>query len=138
MHVSRPTWENKWNLTTVVALVMFAATAGGWFYTSGQFTSSVAEMGRKYDVWISNHEQLHKDRNIEVSSNSARADQRIVALESGVSKIENLTYRLTVQEQGSANLSRSVEELKATVNNQSADIRVMLEILKRLDPTVAR
>lgn len=46
-------------------------------------------------------------------------------------KYENLAYRITVQEQGSQTLARSVEELKAAVNSQSGDIRVMREILQR-------
>jgi hypothetical protein len=47
---------------------------------------------------------------------------------------DNLAYRITVQEQGSQTLARSVEELKAAVNSQSADLRVIREILTRLDP----
>lgn len=124
MHVSKPVWKNEWNVTTVVALVLFTATAGGWFYANGQ-------TNQKYDSWIANHDQYHKDRLAVVSQSEGRTEQRLSALEGAARKLENIEYRMTVQEQGSANLAKSVEELKATVNNLGTDIRVIREILER-------
>lgn len=131
MHVSKPVWKNEYNVTTVIALVMFAATVGGWVYSSGQQTASIASERIRVDTWIANHEQIHKDRLATVSGIEARVDQRLTGLEASVRKQDNIEYRLTVVEQGSANLARSVEELKATVNNLGTDIRVIREILER-------
>lgn len=126
MHIAKPVFKNEFNVTTVVALVGLASVLGGWVWTASSTTSELR-------TWQVNHEQLHKDRNVTISSDQARTDQRLTGLEADSRKIENLAYRVTVQEQGSANLAKSVEELKNTVNGQSADIRVMLEILKRQD-----
>lgn len=127
MHVSKPVWKNEFNITTIIALVMFIATVGTWFYTNGQTI-------QKYDSWIANHEQYHKDRLAEVSNASGKTEARLVALELGFRKLENIEYRMTVQEQGSANLAKSVEELKTTVNSLGTDIRVIREILERDTP----
>ena len=133
MHVPK-----GWNITTTVAVCGFALTLlvslVGWTASAATFRASVDEMGRKYDGWIANHEQMHKDRLATVTGIEARTDQRIASLEEEVRKIDGLAYRLTVQEQGSANLARSVEELKTSVNSLGTDIRVMREILQRLDP----
>lgn len=127
MHITRPVWKNEWNITTVVALVLFVATAGGWFYANGQ-------TNQKFESWVANHEQLHKDRQAVVTADTARHDTRLGAIETALRKVDNLEYRMTVQEQGSANLARSVEELKATVNSLGTDIRVIREIVERSAP----
>ena len=130
-----------WNINTTVAVCGFALTllvsTVGWAASAATFKASVDEMGRKYDGWIVNHEQLHKDRLATVSAIEARTDQRITTLEQNMRKVDQIEYRLTVQEQGSQNLTRSVEELKNAVNSQSADLRVIREILTRLDPRAA-
>ncbi len=136
MHM--PTVKKELNVNTIVSVSGFAITLivmiAGWASTAATFKANVDEMGRKYDAWIANHEQYHKDRLAEVSANAARTDQRFMALEASARKLENLEYRITVQEQGAANLARNLEELKSAVNSQSADIRVIREILTRLDP----
>jgi hypothetical protein len=124
MHIQRPVWKNELNITTVIALVLFVATVGGWFYTNGQ-------TNQKYDSWIANHEELHRDRMAVLTGQEARTDQRLTALEAAARKLENIEYRMTVQEQGSANLAKSVEELKNTVNSLGTDIRVIREIVER-------
>lgn len=127
MHISKPAWKYEINVTTVVALVGLIATAGGWFWSDGQYRQEIRG-------WIASHENMHKERQATVASDTARADQRLTFLEAEARKYENVIYRVTVLEQGSVSLGRSVDELKAAVNGQAADIRVMLEIMRRLDP----
>lgn len=126
-----------WNINTTVAVGGFALTLlvsiAGWSANAASFRSSVEEMGRKYDGWITQHEQLHRDRLAAVSATEARFDARIGTLETAVRKQDNIEYRVTVVEQGSANLARSVEELKAALNSVVTDIRVVREIVTRLD-----
>lgn len=132
MHVQKPTFKNELNLTTIVMAVGLFATIGGWVWTASGTTQETKS-------WIINHEQLHKDRLAQLTGSEARTEARLKATEDSLQTIsrkqDQTEYRITVQEQGSASLSRSVEELKNTVNGQSADIRVMLEILKRFDGT---
>lgn len=131
-----------WNINTTVAVAGFALTLlvsiVGWSTSAATFRASVDEMGRKYDGWIANHEQLHKDRLATVSATEARFDARIGVLETAIRKQDNIEYRVTVVEQGSANLARSVEELKAALNSVVTDIRVVREIVTRLDVTPSR
>lgn len=139
MHL--PPVKKEVNINTIVAVVGFAVTivvsVVGWSASAATFKANVDEMERKYDGWIASHDQLHKERNVEVSSAQARTDQRITTLEADLRKVDNIEYRLTVQEQGTANLGRAVEELKGLVNNQGTDLKVIREILTRLDPRAA-
>jgi uncharacterized coiled-coil protein SlyX len=125
MHV-KPTFKNEFNLTTATLALGLVAVIGGWIWTASDVNASIRS-------WITNHEEIHKAAAAAIAGNEQRTDQRLITLEGQTRKMEQLEYRVTVQEQGSASLARSVEELKNTVNGQSADIRVMLEILKRLD-----
>jgi len=126
-----------WNINTTIAVCGFALTLLvsiiGWSTSAATFRASVEEMGRKYDGWIAQHEVLHKDRLATVSATEARFDARIGALETAVRKQDNIEYRVTVVEQGSANLARAVEELKSALNSVVTDIRVVREIVTRLD-----
>lgn len=115
------------SVATIAALFGIIVVVGGWVFTTGGTVS-------EFKTWIANHEQLHKDRQVAVSTEQARTDQRLLFLEGEARKMENMAYRLTVLEQGTATLGKSVEELKTAVNSQAADIRVMLEIVRRMDP----
>lgn len=129
-----PPVKKEVNINTIISTVGFIIMIGGMIWNAAAFKTSVDEMRAKYDNWIVTHEQLHKDRLAVVSATEARFETRIAAIESNMRKIDNIEYRMTVQEQGSANLARSVEELKTSVNSLGGDIRVMREILQRLDP----
>jgi uncharacterized coiled-coil protein SlyX len=137
MHVQKPVFKNEFNLTTLATVLGLVAVIGGWIWSASDTAAKIGELDRKFTSYTMEHAQLHKDRNVSISANDARNDQRLISIETAVQsqarKQDQLEYRTTVQEQGSASLSRSVEELKNTVNGQSADIRVMLEILKRFD-----
>lgn len=124
----KPTFKNEFNLTSATLALGLVSVLGGWIWTASDTNASIR-------AWISNHEEVHKSAAAAIAGSEQRTDQRLIALEGQTRKLEQLEYRVTVQEQGSASLARSVEELKNTVNGQSADIRVMLEILKRLDGT---
>lgn len=133
-----PVRKYEVNINTMILLAGFAATAIGWGMIWGRFTGDVSSMAQKYDNWIVTHEEMHKDRMAALSGVEARTDQRIVAVEAEMRKYENLAYRITVQEQGAQTLARSVEELKSLVNNQGTDLKVIREILTRLDPKTAQ
>jgi uncharacterized coiled-coil protein SlyX len=137
MNVQKPVFKNEFNLTTAATLLGIVTLVGGWVWSASGTAAQIGELDRKFTAYTVEHAQLHKDRNIAITAQDARSDQRLISVETAIQtqarKQDQLEYRTTVQEQGSASLSRSVEELKNTVNGQSADIRVMLEILKRFD-----
>ncbi len=134
MHM--PTVKRELNTNTLIQVAGFLIVVGGLIWSAAQQQAGVGELQRKYDNWIAAHENLHKERQATVTGDTARLDTRLTALETATREMENIKYRVTVLEQGSLNLTRSVEELKTAVNGQAADIRVMLEILRRMDPTI--
>lgn len=138
MQITRPSFKYEFNLTTISTLVGLIVLGAGYVWSASNMTTNfqaqLNAMDSKFTTWIANHEQLHKDRASAISGDQARTDQRLTNMENQSGKWDNLAYRMTVQEQGSANLSKAVEELKNAVNGQAADIRVMLEIVRRLDP----
>lgn len=131
MQISAPKMKYEINLNTIILVLGLAGVTAGWGAVWGQTTFKIDREISDRQTWVANHEQLHKDRLAQVSAIEARTDQRLQTLETNLRKVENLEYRITVQEQGSQNLTRSVEELKATVNNLGTDIRVIREIVER-------
>lgn len=125
--MTRPTWKNEWNVTTLVALFGVAAMGGGWLWTWSATTTRVSN-------WIAAHEELHKNRLADTTAANARFDERIKSVEMESRSLENIRYRLTVQEQGATNLARTVDELRQAIAQQNSDIRLIREIVTRLDP----
>ncbi|MTH65081.1 hypothetical protein [Paracoccus shanxieyensis] len=136
----RPAFKNELNVTTVIALAMFAITACGLAVGFGEFRGQVSETNRdlealKTDVlgWREAHAQFHRERAQEIAASGARTDERLKQVEAQSRVIDNLTYRMTVQEQGSTNLAAAVAELRQTINDQSGDIKLIREIVTRMD-----
>lgn len=121
----------EYNFNTFVLLggiVLGVATTGG---TWGYFASQLASADRETKEWQERHEQLHRDRLAQTTAESARQEQRLAQAEARLVKMDNLEYRITVAEQAGLNTAKSIERLTDTVNGQSADIRVMREIIER-------
>lgn len=101
---SAPTWKWEWNLNTLVILFGFAAGLMAWGAT-----------------W----EKL--------SSSTDRLEVRVTAIESRMGTLDNHELRLANVEQqavGSAAAMRAVEQ---SIGQLSSDIRVVREILQRLE-----
>lgn len=111
----RPTVKNEINWATVVAVAGMALTVGGLILKTGEFTNTVETLTEAQSVY------------------RAETQQRFAALEEMSGKYDNLAYRVTVQEQAAAQTNAAIEELKRSLADQSADIKVIREILTRLD-----
>ena len=109
MRLPRP--ENKVNWNTFIQIATFLVMIAGGGAVWGQ-------MGQRMD---------------QTEARQTAQGVRIDQLAERTQQLDNLAYRITVQEQSQTNLSRSVEELKALVNGQGTDIRVIREILGRLE-----
>lgn len=87
--------------------------------------------------WGDYHENYHKERLGELKAGDARTEERFRGIEVDVRKLtshsENMTYRLTVVEQSSANVAQSIKELQAQMSQSSGDIKVIKEILQRIE-----
>lgn len=106
-----PTARYEVNVNTIIQIVGFVAMIAGLGVTWGQMSGRIDEQERTVMRHGTNIESLREE----------------------AAKIDNLSYRVTVTEQAQSQLTRSVEELKALVNTQGADIRVIREVVSRVE-----
>lgn len=109
-----PKVRNEVNVNTLVNVLGFLIVIAGMGASWGQLTGRLDE----HDRVVTRH------------------GAQIENLRSEIGKIDNLTYRVTVTEQAQSELARSVEELKVLVNGQAADLRVIREILGRVESKI--
>ncbi len=88
-------------------------------------------------AWRASHETLHKDRLVEVKAMEARVEERFRGLEADsrkvASQVDNLAYRVTVTEQTTTSTAMAIKELQSLVSQQAGDIKVVREILQRIE-----
>lgn len=151
-----PRGRIEWNLNTIIMLVGFVVGILTWGMSIGIFVSKVGEIDEKvtrevaridmrYDQRILSsdtrwreHDQLHRDRNADNSARDAKNEERFRNIDQEMRKIDNLTYRLTVQETSTATLSVTVEEIKTAIGTLASDVRIVREILQRDGAPVVR
>lgn len=87
--------------------------------------------------WRANHEQLHKERLVEVKSIEARADERFKNIESDVrrlsGKADSLDYRPTSSEQAVSGMASTVKEIQTQLWQKSGDMRDIKVMLQRIE-----
>jgi len=108
-------------------LLCFGIASG--FISMGILYQTQVAADKEVQAWIVRHEVLHKERQTQVEADKARTDERLRKLENDSSEVRNLQYRITVNEQAAIQVTKGLEELKALVNDQGSDIRVMREVL---------
>lgn len=126
MPIPRPTFKNEINISTLFSVFGMIVVICGWIWHASSFKTEVVTRMDGQDISI-------QKMNTNMAGFENRTDQRLSTLEKETNKLAHFEYRITVQEQGTVNLNKSVEELKTAMNGQGADIRVILEILKRLE-----
>ena len=106
-----PRAKNEVNVNTIITIVGFLLTIAGGGVAWGTAQANIATL----------------------TNSQSALDVRVTAAEGVTSRLVNLEYRVAVAEQANTNLARAVDELRAAVANQSADIRVVREIVTRMD-----
>lgn len=144
--------ENIWqrfgsmiNTGLILSAVIAAVWKGGGIYEAmnNRDETNAAEIRRveqKLDnmaqdqvkAWEA-HQQVHKDRLGDVKEREGRYEQRFIAIEKEQRRTDQLEYRLNVQEQQSIQTSAAIKEFSSSLNSLSGDVRVVKEILQRLD-----
>lgn len=130
--VQAPAFKFEWNLNTIATLLGF----GTLIFGSGVAWANIDSKFASLNTWIGGHEQLHKDRQSEITGDTRAAEERLRALEGRVGGMDNLAYRLTVNEQSTAATAQVLKEVQATVNKQAVDQATMLAILNRIDQSL--
>lgn len=123
----------EWNLNTIIQLFTLAGMIGGGLAIWVDKSRDIEEL----QGWRANHEQLHKERLVEVKSIEARADERFKNLEADVrrlsGKADNLDYRMTSSEQAVSGMASTVKDIQAQLSQQSGDLREIKVILQRME-----
>lgn len=119
----------EWNLNTVLQIISLVTLMATGIYVWANTTRDVEELQR----WRMGHEQYHKERLAEVKSIEGRTEERFRSIEGEVRKIDNLTYRIAAAEQTTATTAASIKDLQTLVSAQSGDIKVIREILQRIE-----
>jgi len=128
---------------------LILAAALGFIWKAGAYTEQVEQdinknaanierVEREQGTKWTSHEAMHKDRLAEVKANEARTDERFKTIEGEVRKIERIDYRLTVTEQTSNSTASAIKELQSTLSETSGDLKVVREILQRLEASQRR
>lgn len=102
--MSFPPMKREWNINTFIVLGGFLAMAVGWGMTWGSTANDVTTL-------------LEFKR----------------AAEGELRRIDSLAFRVAASERANETVSRVLEDLKTAVAQQSGDIRVVREILQRIE-----
>ena len=115
MNVSPPKWRFEWNPNTIAILVGFAAGFVAWGYTLSELTTG-------------------REQNAEAIS---RLETRVSALEVSTRTLDNHELRLTTVEVQARDTTSAMRSVEQSLNSLAADLRVMREIIERMDRTQA-
>ncbi|RVK59186.1 hypothetical protein CN126_14490 [Sinorhizobium meliloti] len=109
--VATPKWRFEYNLNTLVILIGFATGIAAWGAT-----------------W----ERLSANQEVHASSID-RLDKRLTAAEVSLRQIDNHELRISAVEKQAAEAATSMKAVETTLNNLSSDMRLVREILQRLE-----
>ena len=109
--VAAPSWKWEWNLNTVVILVGFAGGFIAWGAT-----------------W--NEVQVRAEGN---TASIERIDKRLTAVEASMRVLDTQELRISAVEKQASEASVSMRSLEATLNALGSDMRVVREILQRIE-----
>ncbi|MGV2130864.1 hypothetical protein ACQZ4Q_09530 [Agrobacterium vitis] len=108
---------NTWiNLTTLVSII-----AGGG-YAWAQTNSDIDEL-KRWRVAVEGR----------LGNADGKIEERFKVNEVELRKLDNLAYRIDVAERSATSISAAIKELQITASGQSGDLRVMREILQRIE-----
>lgn len=139
MHIPKPRiGQFEINLNTIMHLITLTAVVLGGVTVWVNSRRDIDDL----KSWRASHEILHKDRLAEVKGIEAAYGERFKATETETRKLssqmENTIYRVTVLEQSTASVTQAIKDLQSLVSQQSGDLRVMKEILQRIEAQPSR
>ena len=111
MNVPTPKWRFEWNLNTVAIVIGFAVMIGGWGYNYSDLVAADRANARAIE--------------------SLRGD--VAALSSTQRTLDNHELRLTAVETQARETVGAMRAIEQSLNSLSSDIRVMREIIERME-----
>ncbi|MGV1787385.1 hypothetical protein [Agrobacterium tumefaciens] len=132
MQISRAP-KLEWNLNTIIQIVTLIGMVGGGIAIWVDKSRDIEEL----QGWRTNHEQLHKERLVDVKANEARNDEKFKSVEADVRKLTSLTdslnFRLTTNENATTGIASTVKDIQTQLSQQSGDLREIKVILQRME-----
>lgn len=127
-----------WNLNTFISLTTLAGmVVGGGYY----WANTVRDIDQ-LKQWQGSHDQYHRERLVETQQLRGQNEERFKIGEKNMATLERkqdqMEYRLTVVEQQAVTQNQSMEGLKSDFNDVKGDIKVMREILQRIDKSTPK
>lgn len=113
MHI--PPIKKDWNINTVISGVGFVITLATMAIGYGQFTERMEQGQREFAAY------------------KLTTDTRIIALEGLGRQMDSLGFRMSAAETTNSAIARGLDELQSAVATQSGDLRVVREILQRIE-----
>lgn len=113
MQITGP--KKEWNINTIISVLGFGITLVAISIGYGQFTERMEQA------------------TLDFSTYRTATDLRLSKLETDTRQIDNLAFRMAAAESSNATVTKVMADLQAAVAQQSGDIRVVREILTRLD-----
>ncbi len=116
----------NWNVQTVIAVGAVAFAAASTFFTTGYKIERLEE-------FKATHEAYHKERSNELAELAGRNEQRFAGIDAQLRRVDELTFRVARADESISSTKEAIGKLEGTVNSLTSDIRVMREILERMD-----
>lgn len=110
-----PPVKREWNINTIISVFGFIILLGGLLWTTAQRDKDLTAVVES------------------VAEFKVETNGRLAALEGLPRQIDNLAFRLGVAESSNAAIAKGLDELQAAVAQQSGDLRVVKEILQRIE-----
>ncbi|KTR08558.1 hypothetical protein NS365_01075 [Aureimonas ureilytica] len=119
-------FTQNWNVQTVIAVGAVAFAAASTFFTTGYKIERLEEFKVA-------HEAYHDKRANELAELAGRNDQRFAGIDAQLRRVDELTFRVARADESISSTKEAIGKLEGTVNSLISDIRVMREILERMD-----
>ncbi|WP_062222260.1 hypothetical protein [Aureimonas sp. D3] len=116
----------NWNVQTVIAVGAVAFAAASTFFTTGYKIERLEEFKAA-------HEAFHDKRANELAELAGRNEQRFAGIDAQLRRLDELTFRVARADESISSTKEAIGKLEGTVNSLTSDIRVMREILERMD-----
>ena len=123
MHIQRPLFKNEFNWSTVSIFVGFVIMIAG----SGAAWQNMKNGQDTLTNDLATHQKISE-------AEKTAMQARVKEIEIEARRIDNINYRLTSVEQFGAGVTASLREMQTAVNDINSEMRVMREILQRMDP----
>jgi hypothetical protein len=123
MDIHLPPVKRELNINTFVMVggfvITLLVTCGGWLWTYSQSQFQITQNSKA------------------IADNKAVADLKIAQLEVEARRIDGLAFRISQVESNNNQITIALSDLRDAVSNQSGDLKVVREILQRLESQVA-